>query len=114
MAIGIEAATGDLHRIFERNAPVPNQKKVLFTTSYDEQTELAMRIYQGEQKGAKANTLLGEFLFSGIRKAKSGAVRVDVLFDLNSEGILTMSAEDRDTHAKMTTSIKVESSEGAR
>ncbi|MBN2361297.1 MAG: Hsp70 family protein [Deltaproteobacteria bacterium] len=111
MAIGIEDADGKLHHIFERNAPVPNQKKVLFTTSYDDQAELAMRIYQGEQEQAKVNTLLGEFLFSGIRQGQSGEVRVDVVFDLSQEGILTMSAEDRDTHAQMTTSVKVVSSE---
>lgn len=107
MAIGIENAAGDLHVIFKRNSPTPNQKKVLFTTSYDDQTELAMRIYQGDDKAARDNTLLGEFLFSDIRKDRSGKVRVDVIFDLNQEGILTMSAEDRDTHAKMTTSVKI-------
>jgi len=111
MAIGIEEAKGDLHKIFERNAPVPNQKKQLFTTGTDDQTELIMRIYQGEAPVAKDNTLLGEFTFSDIRAGKAGEVQVDVLFDLNQEGILTMSAEDKDTGAKMTTSVNVISSE---
>jgi len=111
LAIGIEDAEGRMHKIFERNAAVPNQKKVTFTTSYDDQTELAMRIYQGELEQAKENTLLGEFQFSGIRPGRFGQVRVDVLFDLSQEGILTMSAEDRDTHAQMKTSVKIVSSE---
>ncbi|MFH1811189.1 MAG: Hsp70 family protein [Pseudomonadota bacterium] len=111
MAIGIENAKGDLHKIFDKNAPVPNQKVVHFTTSFDEQADLAMRIYQGESPRATENTMLGDFLFSGIRPGVAGKVRVDVIFDLNSEGILTMHAEDRDTGAKMTTTIKVVSSD---
>ncbi len=111
MAIGIEDAHGNLHKIFEANAPVPNQKVVLFTTSADNQSDLIMSIYQGADAVAKNNTPLGEFTFSGIRPGPAGTVKVDVIFELNVEGILTMKAEDRDTGLKMETTVKVVSSE---
>ena len=106
-AIGIERADGDLHEIFKRNASVPNQKSLVFTTSYDDQSELTMRIYQGDQKAANKNELLGEFEFSGIRQAPKGAVKVEVVFDCSVEGILTMSARDKDTGKEMKTTVKV-------
>jgi len=107
MAIGIERADGDIHEIFKRNASVPNQKSLTFTTSYDDQAELTMRIYQGDQREAKKNELLGEFEFSGIRRGPKGAVKVEVVFDCNVEGILTMSAHDKDTGKDMKTTVKV-------
>jgi molecular chaperone DnaK len=107
MAIGIERADGDLHEIFKRNASVPNQKSLSFTTSYDDQSELTMRIYQGDHKEAKRNELLGEFEFSGIRRGPKGAVKVEVVFDCSVEGILTMSAHDKDTGKDMKTTVKV-------
>ncbi|MBI5496570.1 MAG: Hsp70 family protein [Deltaproteobacteria bacterium] len=108
-AIGIEDAAGNMFKIFDRNAPVPNAKAQLFTTAQDDQNEVIMRIYQGEQKKARENQQLGEFTFSGLRGGKAGSVKVEVLFDVSSEGILTMSAKDRDTGKEMKTTVKVES-----
>lgn len=112
MAIGIENAEGELHEIFKRNASVPNQRAITFTTSYDNQAELAMRIYQGSDKEARKNELLGEFEFSGIRQGPRGSVKVEVVFDCNVEGILTLSAHDKDTNKKMQTTLKVRSADG--
>jgi molecular chaperone DnaK len=111
MRIGIEDAAGNMHEIFSRNAPVPNQKSVMFTTSFDDQAELEMRIYQGEDAGAKKNEMLGKFTFKGIRTGPRGSVKVDVVFDCNSEGILTLSATDRDTGVVMKEQVKVLSRE---
>ncbi len=111
MRIGIERADGTLQEIFERNAAVPNQKSMNFTTSYDNQAELAMRIYQGDAQTALKNEMLGEFEFSGIRQGPEGAVNVQVVFDCSVDGILTLSAHDADTGNEMTTTIKVASSE---
>ncbi len=108
MAIGIEDARGRLHEIFKRNEAVPNLKTVTFTTSMDQQEDLQMRIYQGdEMHEAKKNELLGEFTFSGIRVEKAGKVRVQVAFNLTQDGILTMSAKDRDTGSEMTTTVNL-------
>ena len=94
MAIGLERAGGDFHVVFPRNAAIPNAKQIQATTSFDGQTELAMRIYQGDHELAKKNELLGEFVFSGIRPARPARPQVEVTFDVNVEGILTMSAHD--------------------
>ena len=108
MAIGIERADARLHEIFKRNASVPNQKALTFTTSEDNQAELVMRIYQGGNADRAAdNELLGEFTFSGIRQGPKGSVRVEVVFDCNVEGILTMSAHDKDTGKDMKTTVRV-------
>jgi molecular chaperone DnaK len=110
-AIGIEDARGNFYKIFDKNSPVPNAKSQLFTTAEDDQAEVVMRIYQGEQQKARENQLLGEFTFSGLRPGKAGSVRVDVIFDVNAEGILSMSAQDRDTGKQMKTTVKIESSD---
>ncbi len=101
MAIGIERADRSLHRLFERNSPVPNQKQFTFTTHKDDQRDLVMRIYQGDNEVAKDNTLLGEFTFTGLRPGAAGSVRVEVVFDVSAEGILSLSAKDLDTATEM-------------
>ena len=69
MAIGLEKAGGDFHVVFPRNAAIPNAKTVAATSSVDGQTELVMRIFQGDHAQTAENELLGEFTFCGIRPA---------------------------------------------
>jgi molecular chaperone DnaK len=107
MAIGLEKAGGSFHTVFPRNAAIPNAKQLVATTSFDQQTELAMRIFQGDHNLVAKNELLGEFTFSGIRAGKAGGVQVEVTFDVNVEGILTMSARDPDTGREMKTTVRV-------
>jgi molecular chaperone DnaK len=107
MAIGIEAAGGKMHVVFPRNAAIPNARVVAATNSSDGQSELAVRIWQGDEQDAPRNELLGEFVFSGVRSAPAGQVRLEVLFEVNVEGILTVSAKDRDTGRQMRTAIKL-------
>jgi molecular chaperone DnaK len=107
IAIGIENARGEFHEIFPRNGTVPNLRQMTFTTSADGQQDLQMRIYQGDHEVAKENELLGEFTFSGIRVAPAGEVRVQVDFTLSQDGILNMSARDKDTQAEMKTSVRL-------
>lgn len=107
MAIGIEAAGGRFHKVFSRNAPIPNARAITATTSYDGQTEVAMRIHQGDHPLAADNELLGDFLFSGVRPAAAGQARIEIVFDVNVEGILTMSARDLDTGKQMKTTVRV-------
>ncbi len=107
MAIGLEKAGGHFHVVFDRNAPIPNAKQFNATTSYDRQTELAMRIFQGDHPQVARNELLGEFIFSGIRAAAAGELQVEVTFDVNIEGILTMGARDPATGREMKTTVRV-------
>ena len=109
MAIGLERAGGAFHTVFPRNAPIPNAKQLVATTSRDNQTELAMRIFQGDHEQVAKNDLLGEFTFSGIRQAKAGAVQVEITFDVSVEGILTMRARDPATGREMNTTVRVSS-----
>ncbi len=107
MAIGIEQAGGSMHVVFPRNAPIPNAKALSATNSFDGQAELAVRIFQGDQPETTRNELLGEFTFSGVRPSPAGSVRLEILFDVNVEGILTMSARDLDTGRQMRTTVRV-------
>jgi molecular chaperone DnaK len=107
MAIGLEAAGGAMHVVLPRNAPIPNAKALAATSSMDGQSELVVRIYQGEHPQAPRNELLGEFTFGGVRPAPAGSVRLEVLFEVNVEGILTVSASDLDTGKQMKTTIRV-------
>jgi molecular chaperone DnaK len=107
MAIGLEKAGGEFHEVFPRNAPIPNAKAVPATTSYDGQTEVAMRIFQGDNDHVAHNELLGDFLFSGLKPGPAGRARLEITFDVNIEGILTMSARDLDTGKQMKTTVRV-------
>jgi molecular chaperone DnaK len=110
MAIGLEKAGGAFHVVFPRNAAIPNAKQLTATTSFDNQTELAMRIYQGDNDMVEKNELLGEFNFAGIRQDRAGRVQVEVTFDVSVEGILTMRARDPDSGREMKTTVRVTSS----
>jgi molecular chaperone DnaK len=110
MAIGIEQAGGTMHVVFPRNAAIPNAKTVAATSSVDRQTQLVVRIFQGDHPETAKNEPLGEFTFSGVRPCRAGEVRLEILFEVNVEGILTMSARDLDTGRKMQTTVRVTSS----
>jgi molecular chaperone DnaK len=110
MAIGLEKAGGAFHTVFPRNAAIPNAKQLLATTSMDNQTELAMRIFQGDHEMVAQNDMLGEFTFSGIRADKAGRVQVEITFDVSVEGILTMRARDPATGREMRTTVRVSQS----
>jgi molecular chaperone DnaK len=107
MAIGIEQAGGDMHVVFPRNAPIPNAKAISATNSAPGQTELVVRIFQGDHPSSARNELLGEFTFSGVRPGRLGEVRLEILFEVNVEGILTMSARDVDSGRQMRTTVRV-------
>jgi len=107
MAIGLEAAGGAMHVVLPRNSPIPNARAFPATNSLDNQSELAVRIFQGDAGHAPENELLGEFVFGGVRAARAGGVRLEVLFEVNVEGILTVSASDLDTGKRMTTTLRV-------
>jgi molecular chaperone DnaK len=110
MAIGIEGAGGAMHVVFPRNAAIPNARAIAATNSVDGQTELVVRIYQGDAAESARNELLGEFTFSGVRPAMAGDTRLEILFEVSVEGILTMSARDLDSGRQMRTTVRVASS----
>lgn len=107
MAIGIEDADAKMRVLFERNSSVPNQKVFTFTTAKDNQKDVIMRLRQGDKVSAADNPLLGEFTFSGLRPGAAGSVRVEVVFDVNIEGILSLNAKDRDTGTVMQKTVSL-------
>ncbi len=109
MAIGIAKVDGTLLRLFPKFSPIPSYKSLILTNSKDNQKSIMLKIYQGDHEVAAENEILGTFIFSGIRKAKKGTVKVEVLFHIDSEGILTLSAKDKDTGQQMETVLKVKS-----
>ena len=107
MAIGLEAAGGAMFPVLGRNAAIPNAKVVAATSSVDNQSELMVRVFQGDHPEVAKDELLGEFVFAGVRPAPAGTVRLEILFEVNVEGILTVSASDLETGKKMKTTIRV-------
>ncbi|HZZ83011.1 MAG TPA: Hsp70 family protein [Anaeromyxobacteraceae bacterium] len=107
MAIGLEAADGKMRVVLPRNAAIPNAKALPATNSVDGQRELSVRIFQGDDPVAERNELLGEFTFDGVRPCPAGQVRLEILFEVSVEGILTVSASDRDTGKRMRTTVRV-------
>jgi molecular chaperone DnaK len=94
MAIGINKVDGTMHVLFPKNQPLPDYKTRTLTTSRDNQRSIMLKIYQGESKFVAENELLGTFVFSGLRQAPKGDVKVEVTFHIDSEGILNLTARD--------------------
>ena len=109
MSIGIKAAGGKIIAIFPRNAPYPNQKLKVFTTSKDQQTSLKLTILQGDKPEAADNEIIGDFTFAGIHAAPKGQAKVEAVFTLNHEGILTVTARDPDTGTAEQSVLSVQS-----
>jgi molecular chaperone DnaK len=96
-SLGIMVAGGYFHRLIDRNTTVPTSKSHVFTTVRDDQTSVKIVVFQGESDRAEENELLGEFVLSGLRKAPKGEVEVDVTFEISADGIVGVSAQDKET-----------------
>jgi molecular chaperone DnaK len=97
LSLRIGVAGGLAETVIERNTPVPIEQTRTFTTTQDNQERVQIRVYQGESRRAEENELLGQFDFSGFRKAPRGGVRIDVTFEINADGILNVQAKDQET-----------------
>jgi len=107
MAIGINKVDGTMHVLFAKNQPLPDYKTRVLTTSKDNQRSIMLRIYQGESKYVAENELLGTFVFSGLREAPKGQVKIEVTFHIDSEGILNLTARDIDTGQLVESRLKL-------
>jgi len=88
--------------VFNRNTSVPNQKKKVFTTSKDNQDSLKIKLVQGDSDKASECESIGEFTFRGIHPAPKGKAKVEVVFKIDAEGILHLTAKDPDTGTEQT------------
>ncbi|NPC48412.1 molecular chaperone DnaK [Corallococcus sp. AB032C] len=109
-SMGVAIAGGYVRRLIPRNTTVPTSATEVFATSKDFQRTVKIMVLQGEHELAHHNELLGEFLLTGLREAPRGQVEIEVTFDINAEGIVSVSARDRDTGLRQ--SITVTASSG--
>ncbi len=105
--LGVATAGGYCDQIIERNAAIPVEQSRLFSTSTDNQIEVAINIFQGESRRVEQNTLLGQVQLSGIRPAQRGEVKIKVVFEIDTDGILGVSAVNEETGAAQDTRIQL-------
>ncbi|MEX0642159.1 MAG: molecular chaperone DnaK [Pirellulales bacterium] len=110
LSLGIETLGGVMTKLVERNTTIPAERKQVFSTADDNQTAVTVRVFQGEREMAADNRLLGQFNLEGIPPAPRGVPQVEVKFDLDANGILSVSAKDLGTGTEQT--VRIEQSSG--
>jgi molecular chaperone DnaK len=109
LSLKIGVAGGLAETVIERNTPVPIEQTRTFTTFQDYQETVKIRVYQGESRNAEDNELLGEFSFTGFKKALRGQVSIDVTFEINADGIVNVTAADPETGQQASTRMTLSS-----
>jgi molecular chaperone DnaK len=105
LALGIETLGGVSTKLIERNTTIPTRKSEIFSTAADNQTEVTIRVLQGERPMANDNVELGRFNLVGIPPAPRGVPQVEVSFDIDANGIVSVAAKDLGTGKQQ--SIKI-------
>jgi molecular chaperone DnaK len=106
LTLGIETEGGVMTALVERNTTIPAEKKNVFSTAADNQTAVTVRVFQGERKMANANRLLAEFNLEDIPAAPRGVPQIEVKFDIDQNGILSVSAKELKTGKEANVEIK--------
>lgn len=106
LSLGIETLGGVLTKLIEKNTTIPTRKEQIFSTAEDNQPAVTIKVYQGERPMAADNKSLGQFELSGIAPAPRGLPQIQVAFDIDSNGIVTVSAKDMATGKAQQISIK--------
>jgi molecular chaperone DnaK len=110
LSLGIETEGGLFTKLVERNTTVPTERKQVFSTAADNQTAVTVSVYQGERSMAKDNRLLGQFNLEGIPSAPRGTPQIEVKFDIDANGILSVNAKDLGSNKEQ--SVTIEQSSG--
>jgi molecular chaperone DnaK len=105
LSLGIETLGGIMTKIIERNTTIPTRRTETFSTAEDNQTAVDVVILQGERERAADNRVLGRFRLENIRPAPRGEPQIEVTFDIDANGILNVSARDKDTGAEQRITI---------
>ncbi|KAJ6409382.1 hypothetical protein OIU84_008975 [Salix udensis] len=106
LSLGIETLGGIFTRLISRNTTIPTKKSQVFSTAADNQTQVGIKVLQGEREMASDNKLLGEFELMGIPPAPRGMPQIEVTFDIDANGIVTVSAKDKATAKEQQITIR--------
>jgi molecular chaperone DnaK len=105
LSVGLETLGGVMTKVIERNTTIPVRRTEVFTTAEDNQPAVDVVVLQGERERAADNRVIGRFRLENIRPAPRGVPQIEVTFDIDANGILNVSARDRDTGAEQTITI---------
>merc|ERR1711997_218196 len=97
LSLGIETLGGVFTKLIGRNTTIPTKKSQVFSTAADGQTQVELKVHQGEREMAKDNKLLGQFQLTGIPPAPRGVPQIEVTFDIDANGIVNVHARDKGT-----------------
>ena len=106
LSLGIETLGGVFTKLIERNTTIPTKETKTFTTAADNQTAVDIHVLQGERPMAKDNRTLGRFQLTGIPPAPRGVPQIDVTFDIDANGILSVTAKDKGTGKEQAITIR--------
>ncbi len=109
LSLGIETMGGINTKIIERNTTIPTKKSQIFSTAVDNQPSVEIHVLQGEREFAKDNKTLGVFSLDGIMPARRGVPQIEVTFDIDANGIVHVSAQDKGTGKEQSISITASS-----
>jgi molecular chaperone DnaK len=106
LSLGVETVGGIMTKLISRNTTIPVKKSELFSTAADNQTNVEIHVLQGEREVVSGNKSLGNFKLEGIPEAPKGRPQIEVTFDINVDGLLSVTAKENESGKEQTVTIQ--------